>query len=489
MGQCSILPEGNQQSSEEHETMSLNQSKHRAFGQSNTSSHSKKHIREQRDSSYYGRPGDDDTHRHNDGDVMMGDSQAAYERVSYDKMSNAKRGGEKLEPIITDSAMVSPHYQTPPGSAKSSRRHHQVHPAPSPIEVAPKIPDGAVRTRCYRLNLDAPVVLSPTHDKLGPFPYEPPAHLLPTRVSSKKRSHSLRSVADDRSVESIEKTTTQVAIDTARIFRGITVDKNGVILSQNARASRSSKGRDKSKQGEKSRQAAKIDKAKDLVDEAISNAGKENDGEKSNMVSLSVVGEYDDMKQLVRDGAKKLRDAEDLPDEALLGINRIRSTQQNRNPHYSSSSNGSMRKRISSPFTPTGTSDSTSRSRSRSKSRQVTPQSNPPKLKGHPRDRPSSRRMSATAGVDTTAEKQSRCSDVPLFGGGDGDWSGALKGFNSIWNCGGTGNNAVSPTNITTNSANGGGYDNRNESSTRISHGDDTSARRDAPGGKDVVIM
>merc|ERR1719223_2415909 len=133
-------------------------------------------------------------------------------------------------------------------------------------------------------------------------------------------SDAMMNLQVSKSGDDSDKSSTQVAISTARIFRGITVDKNGVILSQNARASRSNRGRDKYKQGEKSRQAAKIDKAKDLVDEGL----KENDGEKSNMVSLVIVGEYDDMKQLVRDGAKKLRDAEGLPDEALLSINRPR---------------------------------------------------------------------------------------------------------------------------------------------------------------------
>ena len=69
-----------------------------------------------------------------------------------------------------------------------------------------------------------------------------------------------------------------VAISTARIFRGITVDRNGVILTQNARAMRSRKsnnsdGGNKNKLGEKSRQAAKIDKAKDLIDDVLENGG------------------------------------------------------------------------------------------------------------------------------------------------------------------------------------------------------------------------
>ena len=63
---------------------------------------------------------------------------------------------------------------------------------------------------------------------------------------------------------------TSIAISTARIFRGIVVDRNGVITSMNERAQRSANkngNAKKNKVGEKSRQSAKIDKAKDLIDE------------------------------------------------------------------------------------------------------------------------------------------------------------------------------------------------------------------------------
>ena len=53
-------------------------------------------------------------------------------------------------------------------------------------------------------------------------------------------------------------------------------EKSGAILSQNARATRSRRAQGKGKEemmGEKSRQAAKIDKAKDLVDEAAEGGG------------------------------------------------------------------------------------------------------------------------------------------------------------------------------------------------------------------------
>ena len=72
-----------------------------------------------------------------------------------------------------------------------------------------------------------------------------------------------------------------IAISTARIFRGIVVDGNGVITSMNSRAMKSARnaakngtGNDpRNKMGEKSRQAAKIDKAKDLIDEVVENGG------------------------------------------------------------------------------------------------------------------------------------------------------------------------------------------------------------------------
>ena len=52
----------------------------------------------------------------------------------------------------------------------------------------------------------------------------------------------------------------------------------------------------------------------------------------STMLSLVIMGEYNDFKQLARDGVKNLHDAEGLPDEALLAINhprRRRRTRQN----------------------------------------------------------------------------------------------------------------------------------------------------------------
>jgi hypothetical protein len=123
-----------------------------------------------------------------------------------------------------------------------------------PVTLPPP-PEHATRARCYKLNLDSEMVgltgNSKPHTSLGPF-YEP---LPPLTYSSSDDSGSSCSA-------------TNVAIQTAQIFRGITISKDGTILSQNARATRSNRG-NKTKRGEKSRQAAKIDKAKDLVEEAV----------------------------------------------------------------------------------------------------------------------------------------------------------------------------------------------------------------------------
>lgn len=489
MGQCSTLPaDGNRNQAAEgggkqQMTPSMSQSKQRSYNGSNASSNSKKQVRETRETQYYGRPGDDDAHRHNDGDVVMSDGGAKLQNVNEGSVQSQSK---------TKHAMPPPQYAS--GPPKSGRRS-KVHACPTADENIPLPPEGAVRTRCYRLNLDAPVVLSPTHDHLGPFPYDPPAHHLPSR------GYGLNHVsASGDSAESAVKSTTQIAINTARIFRGITTDKNGVILSQNARASRSKNGKDRSKQADKSRQGNKIEKAMDIVDEDGGGSGKENDAEKSNMASLIVVGEYDDMKQLVRDGAKKLRDNDSHPDENLFALNRSRHALLHKtgvsNDQLSSPMSAQSRKRLPSPLATHHTIETPTRSRSRNRVTQVPVSNTPPKLKGHPRDRPnSSRRQSSSGAVGSGNEEKSRCNDISLFGGGDSDWSEALdfsKGFNSIWNCGGTGNNAgaASPTNSTSpktagstkGSSSKGRYEGRNETSARFSRGGGVPTERDAPG-------
>ena len=136
-------------------------------------------------------------------------------------------------------------------------------PSPQPmleereaLLVAP--PECAIRQRCDKLNLESEYVgiyaaSTPRQEGqiFGPF-----ADCAPPLTYSG---------SDDSSTGT---NPTTVAIQTAQIFRGITVAKDGTILSQNARATRANRS-SKSKRGEKSRQAAKIDQAKDLVEEAV----------------------------------------------------------------------------------------------------------------------------------------------------------------------------------------------------------------------------
>jgi hypothetical protein len=142
---------------------------------------------------------------------------------------------------------VQPQARNPKGQTSNS-------PEPmdedNPRDDIPQPPDVAIRTRCYKLNLDSEI----HHQSqvcLGPFADAPPPLTYSASDDSSTFTNPIR-----------------VAVKTAQIFRGITVAKDGTILSQNARATRSSRG-SKNKRGEKSRQATKIDKAKDLVEESI----------------------------------------------------------------------------------------------------------------------------------------------------------------------------------------------------------------------------
>ena len=291
-------------------------------------------------------------------------------------------------------------------------------------EDIPPPPDIATRTRCYKLNLDSN--LYPHHSVfLGPFTDVAP----PLTYSF--------------SADSAENyTPLQVAINTAKIFRGITVGKDGTILSQNARATRSSRGSSKNKVGEKSRQATKIDKAKDLVEETILTGKAPDSEDPANMQSIVVMGEYDDMKYLVRDGAKKLREASELADDSLLNINRGRDENSNNNIMAKVSSprkRGNMSsQRNSGTHTP-------------NKSRQFSSSGVPPKLKGHPRDRlgsarrdQSSRRESRDSSVHGGNGDRSSNGDSRASRQSEGDWGNTLpvsfsRGFQNIWNCGATG--------------------------------------------------
>mmetsp|Transcript_29668 Transcript_29668/g.43788 ORF Transcript_29668/g.43788 Transcript_29668/m.43788 type:complete len:564 (+) Transcript_29668:176-1867(+) len=426
---------------------------------------------------------------------------------NMDSMVNVVRHGvNKFDPFLNNdpnsqqngNVNVSNHSKPPHPTQSANYQADRRNPnnsmnVPSPEmieneENIPQPPESAVRTRCYRLNLESSPLSphggdyhnissnTPSNLSTGPMEYAPPPHHLSRQPSSTRWNSGIPMCHSDES--SVQSATT-VAVTTAKIFRGITVDKNGTILSQNARATRSSRNKNGGpagqKQGEKSRQAAKIDKAKDLVDEAIE--GVKDGEEPSNMVSLVIMGEYDEMKQLVRDGSKKLREAENLPDEALLAINRPRGgisgsrSESNLNcPPISPN-----RKRVSPHLMPTGQPYNPAKnSRHKVPPSSASVSSNtPPKLKGHPRDRPSTRRLGGNGGDsiddnDNSGRSGSRrfshvkdhCNDLPMFGGGQSDWSEALglSGI-SIWNCGATGGttHSLSPNNKAAGGVGNGG--------------------------------
>ncbi|OEU10411.1 hypothetical protein FRACYDRAFT_220266 [Fragilariopsis cylindrus CCMP1102] len=142
------------------------------------------------------------------------------------------------------------------------------------------------------------------------------------------------------------------------------------------------------------------------------------------------MGEYDDMKYLVRDGAKKLRDATNFPEDSLLKVNKGRDENSNSNIMAKEVSNprkrGSMSgKRNSGMHTP-------------NKSRQFSPSTGaPPKLKSHPRDRLGSTRKESTT---PTSRRESRDTSSGSSGRqNEGDWGNTLpvsfsRGFQNIWN-------------------------------------------------------
>jgi hypothetical protein len=316
-----------------------------------------------------------------------------------------------------------PEVTYPPRDAFEADQMDIDEPAPASDIPIPQPPEAAIRTRCYKLNLDSEIVgisLSSglkQNTVLGPFSEPPP----PLTYSSSDDSSQAESP-------------TNVAIKTAQIFRGITVSRDGTILSQNARATRSSRG-NKTKKGEKSRQAAKIDKANDLVEESIAGA-KLQDTEDSppHLVSLYVVGEYDDMKHLVRDGSKKLREAVDLPEEYLFSINKPRLNQKTTHLQYSLNKRASpslVHSQRAAALQSPGKIQVTGTAMLQGDSNQHQSQSVAPRIKGHPRDTRPGRR-------EDRASMRMRL-DYCHPGTGGEDWSHAWN----LWNCGGAG--TVSP--------------------------------------------
>lgn len=350
--------------------------------------------------------------------TMAANDKATKERISRSYVQNHKV--ESFQERDPDQTMETTTDED--GDMMEVDRREEV---TTPIPPPP--PENATKVRCYKLNLDSEIIgLTGSRSSLflGPFEDEIP----PLTYSS----------SSDGSENISER---QVAIQTAQIFRGITVGRDGTILGQNARATRSNRG-NKTKKGEKSRQAAKIDKAKDLVEESIATGKAPDSDEPAVMQSLYPVGEYDDMKYLVRDGSKKLREAKDLPDDALLSINRMRPGAKKNTPPASS-----PRKRSSpSPNFVNGQRNAAMQAPEKvhitgTMGSQSLTSSVPPKLKGHPRDTRSGRRE------DRSRVRLDSCSDFmdPRRGGmqpGDADWNAW-----NLWNCGG---GTVSPVHPST---------------------------------------
>ena len=135
------------------------------------------------------------------------------------------------------------------------------------------------------------------------------------------------------------------------------------------------------------------------------------------MISLVIMGEYDDMKHLVRDGSKQLKCAEGLPDETLLWINRHMHQQDNnfgsQNPHSTS-------KRANvSHYSP-------AKARHRKPQQQVSTINSPSaatqtlKLKGHPRDiqKQTPRNGNSSGLGGRFSHVHHRCNEFPIFVGG-----------------------------------------------------------------------
>jgi len=248
---------------------------------------------------------------------------------------------------------------------------------------------------------------------------------------------------------------------TAQIFRGLTVMPNGTVVSSNTRVARSSKRNGgsakkcvKANGVAKSRQAAKIDQLKALVEQkpmeksddagspSKKNKAKKGDKSKSKgdeksqelseepptngkMLSLVPIGEYYDMKHLVRDGAKKLQAAE----KGLV-------TEEPVSPKSTSSMNAGIH--ASSPKSPA------SPRAAIQAARQNSPRNyrSPPRLQRHPRDHPpSTSRQSRVAAASSSGCMYNPYSDG-AFASNNSDWSEALgfsQGLKSFWNCGSSG--------------------------------------------------
>eukprot|EP00814_Leptocylindrus_danicus_P016197 CAMPEP_0116045120 /NCGR_PEP_ID=MMETSP0321-20121206/27415_1 /TAXON_ID=163516 /ORGANISM="Leptocylindrus danicus var. danicus, Strain B650" /LENGTH=631 /DNA_ID=CAMNT_0003526365 /DNA_START=342 /DNA_END=2237 /DNA_ORIENTATION=- len=352
--------------------------------------------------------------------------------------------------------------------------------------MTPFVPDGATPKRCFRLNLgQQQQLLSPNG--------------MPIQYSMSEES-------------SVATNPNQMVESTAKIFRGLKVTRDGTVISthhghssskskKKGGSSSSSKHQTKVVVDAKSRQAAKIDKLKELVEntdkqggqasnananggssvsKSSNNGGGSSNGnnaksssskgkkdaeedqkfENNQMLSLVVMGEYFDMKKLVRDGAKKLQEAEAGISSNTAAADSQQPSQQSQKQTSESGSNLNVSRHATSPRSSSRHShsnknkhnsptistrdrdhrkqaqsdDKNSNSNSKyhrrysSGNRTKTNINSPPKLNRHPRDTP-----------PRSARYQPQCSAFGTGGGGS-DWSEALgfsQGLKSFWGCGG----------------------------------------------------
>jgi len=221
-------------------------------------------IREQRDVMTTKDSQTQNVHRQGEGSMMM--VQPHLNSAAYPQRNS--KGGQYQTEDAKYAVRTITNRQIMKGEGKTNT---PVQSSQNPCFPVP--PDGAVRTRCYRLNLNCPPISSPTNSYYGPFDYNPSLHVIQDFHSQTTSSrHDIAESATMHSDKTTESTKLKVAINTALIFRDLVVTEKGTIVSNNPRANRGQNGK-KTKEGEKSRQAAKIDKAKDLIDDIGSGSG------------------------------------------------------------------------------------------------------------------------------------------------------------------------------------------------------------------------
>lgn len=145
------------------------------------------------------------------------------------------------------------------------------------------------------------------------------------------------------------------------------------------------------------------------------------------MISIVPIGDYDDLKQMVRDGSKKLRETEGLGDEHLLILNHSRArTRYNATHQFSPSTPNVSRKTSNDQSSILSYQSSMSKSGHKSTSGRESIKM----IRPSPRDHTSSRK-----GAISNDHRN----------GTHSDWSESFN-FNAFWNCGATGK--TSPVNI-----------------------------------------